>query len=200
MRAQLLVVMAHAMVGAAAAAMLHAAPQPPHPISSGPAPPAADEGRSSPTRLQHPTRVRAALMSVALEHEHPFPTLEYASDIAQQIPCLREVIRHVAHDTAVMQLLAESHESLQEVTDYLRPSAKVTVRLALEVALLAHHGQARRSGEPFVTHPVAVAVILAKNSMEKETIVSGLLHDTVEDTPLTFADIERVFGDNSIRN
>ena len=133
-------------------------------------------------------------MSVALEHEHPFPTLEYASDIAQQIPCLREVIRHVAHDTAVMQLLAESHESLTEVTDYLRPSAKVTVRLALEVALLAHHGQARRSGEPFVTHPVAVAVILAKNSMEKETIVSGLLHDTVEDTPLTFADIERVFG------
>ena len=56
------------------------------------------------------------------------------------------------------------------------------------------HRQRRRSGEPFAIHPVAVAVILAKSQMEKATIISGLLHDTVEDTSITFAEIEDVFG------
>ena len=70
-----------------------------------------------------------------------------------------------------MLLLTESDERIRHVTDYLRPSAQRNVRLALEVALLAHHGQRRRSGEPFITHPVAVATILAASNMEKSTVV-----------------------------
>ena len=121
-------------------------------------------------------------------------TLEFANEIARNIPCLRDTINIVAQDREALQLLQECNDQIRAVTEYLRPSAKETVRLALEVALLAHHGQARRSGAPFVTHPVAVAVILAHSNMEKATIVSGLLHDTVEDTMVSFEDIERAFG------
>lgn len=58
----------------------------------------------------------------------------------------------------------------------------------------AHEGQIRRSGEPYISHPLSVAGILASLKMDVETIATGLLHDTVEDTPATLADIEREFG------
>ena len=56
------------------------------------------------------------------------------------------------------------------------------VRDALNVAFAAHAGQARKSGEPFVTHPVEVSRILAEMRLDAESLVAGLLHDTVEDT------------------
>jgi (p)ppGpp synthase/HD superfamily hydrolase len=68
------------------------------------------------------------------------------------------------------------------------------VRDALIVAHGAHAGQNRRSGEPFVSHPVAVSILLADLSMDRDTVVAGLLHDTVEDTFLRFEDVERRFG------
>jgi len=58
----------------------------------------------------------------------------------------------------------------------------------------AHKGQKRKSGEPYFTHPMAVAHILADLGGDRDTIVAGLLHDTVEDTPVTLADIGREFG------
>ena len=58
----------------------------------------------------------------------------------------------------------------------------------------AHEGQRRRSGEPYFTHPVSVAAILAQQRMDDATIVTALLHDTVEDTRATLAGIERRFG------
>jgi (p)ppGpp synthase/HD superfamily hydrolase len=54
-----------------------------------------------------------------------------------------------------------------------------SVRAAVDVAFSAHDGQQRKSGEPFVTHPVAVAGILADMRMDHETLIAGLLHDTV---------------------
>ncbi|EEH56647.1 uncharacterized protein MICPUCDRAFT_27276, partial [Micromonas pusilla CCMP1545] len=69
------------------------------------------------------------------------------------------------------------------------------VRAAVAVAHDAHDGQRRKSGEPFVTHPVAVAGILADQRMDHETVIAGLLHDTVEDTDLvTFESIQERFG------
>ena len=91
-------------------------------------------------------------------------------------------------------MLHNFHEQLRPVTAYLRPSALRTVRLALETATLAHHGQCRRSGEPFIIHPVAVAIILAASNMDAVTVSAGLLHDTVEDTCLTFEEVEELFG------
>ena len=58
------------------------------------------------------------------------------------------------------------------------------------MAFLAHRGQRRKSGEPFVIHPMQVATILAQSSMDLPSVTAGLLHDTVEDTPITFEDVE----------
>ena len=67
---------------------------------------------------------------------------------------------------------------------------------AYRTALEAHEGQRRKSGEPYIVHPLCVGIILADLEMDKETIAAGLLHDVVEDTIMTNEDIEREFGDD----
>ena len=58
----------------------------------------------------------------------------------------------------------------------------------------AHEGQKRKSGEPYIIHPLCVAIILADLELDKETIVAGLLHDVVEDTVMTTEEITKEFG------
>jgi GTP pyrophosphokinase len=70
------------------------------------------------------------------------------------------------------------------------------VQKAYETAEQAHADQKRRSGEPYITHPLAVATILAELGMDATTLVAALLHDTVEDTPYTLADVRRDFGED----
>ena len=65
---------------------------------------------------------------------------------------------------------------------------------AFAVAYRAHDGQKRKSGEPYITHPVAVARILADMGMNTSTLVAGLLHDTVEDTDYSLEQLEKDFG------
>jgi guanosine-3',5'-bis(diphosphate) 3'-pyrophosphohydrolase len=65
---------------------------------------------------------------------------------------------------------------------------------AYEVAEHHHDGQVRRSGDPYITHPLAVTTILAELGMDITTLVAALLHDTVEDTRYTLADVRRDFG------
>src|SRR5437763_1867826 len=69
------------------------------------------------------------------------------------------------------------------------------VQRAYEVADRCHRGQFRRSGDPYITHPLAVATIVAELGMEEPTICAALLHDTVEDTALGLDDVRREFGD-----
>lgn len=69
------------------------------------------------------------------------------------------------------------------------------IQRAYAVAEKAHAEQKRASGEPYITHCVAVANILAEMRMQPEVIIAGLLHDTVEDTPLTLEDLSSQFGD-----
>ena len=66
---------------------------------------------------------------------------------------------------------------------------------AYEIAKSAHQGQTRKSGEPYITHPVAVAEILAELGMDQATITAALLHDTVEDTPYKLDTLRHDFGD-----
>jgi GTP diphosphokinase / guanosine-3',5'-bis(diphosphate) 3'-diphosphatase len=76
---------------------------------------------------------------------------------------------------------------------------KADIRLierAYEVAAYCHAGQKRKSGDPFITHPLAVATILAELGMNHEAICAALLHDTVEDTSYTLAPLRREFGDD----
>lgn len=68
------------------------------------------------------------------------------------------------------------------------------IEAAYELAKKAHEGQVRSSGEPYISHPIAVAVILVGLGMDSDTIIGGLLHDVVEDTAVTLEDIEKQFG------
>lgn len=68
------------------------------------------------------------------------------------------------------------------------------IEKAYRIAKQAHEGQKRKSGEPYIIHPLWVGIILAELEMDKETIVAGILHDAVEDTIMTRDDIEREFG------
>ena len=76
------------------------------------------------------------------------------------------------------------------------PSADISmVEKAYRIAKDAHKDQVRKSGEPYIIHPLWVGIILADLEMDKETIVAGMLHDAVEDTVMTLDDITREFGE-----
>ncbi|WKZ34658.1 MAG: bifunctional (p)ppGpp synthetase/guanosine-3',5'-bis(diphosphate) 3'-pyrophosphohydrolase [Anaerolineales bacterium] len=88
---------------------------------------------------------------------------------------------------------------LEKLIDQLPENYTVTdrelVQRAYHVAEQAHRGQKRHSGEPYINHCIAVAGILADLKVPPEVTAAGLLHDTVEDTDITLADIRREFGD-----
>ncbi len=87
------------------------------------------------------------------------------------------------------------HDQLMESIRKYHPSEDISmVEKAYQVAEQAHAGQLRKSGEPYITHPLYVAIILAELEMDKETIAAGLLHDVVEDTCLTEEEITEQFG------
>ena len=69
------------------------------------------------------------------------------------------------------------------------------IQKAIEVATKAHEGQFRKTGEPYIIHPLAVKKILEEWGMDEDTIIAGILHDTVEDTDLKLDDIRKEFGD-----
>lgn len=70
------------------------------------------------------------------------------------------------------------------------------IQKAIKVATKAHEGQLRKTGEPYIIHPLAVMKILQEWNMDEDSVVAGVLHDTVEDTELTLKDIEDEFGKN----
>lgn len=75
------------------------------------------------------------------------------------------------------------------------PSDDISIiEKAFDIAHRAHEGQCRKSGEPYIIHPLWVGIILAELELDKETIVAGILHDVVEDTGLTDEEIEDIFG------
>ncbi|HEV2217203.1 MAG TPA: bifunctional (p)ppGpp synthetase/guanosine-3',5'-bis(diphosphate) 3'-pyrophosphohydrolase [Candidatus Dormibacteraeota bacterium] len=83
---------------------------------------------------------------------------------------------------------------LLRIADHLDRKDQEIVRRAYERALAAHAGQRRLSGEEYVNHPMEVAAILADLELDAETLAAALLHDTVEDTPLTSEAVEQEFG------
>ncbi len=68
------------------------------------------------------------------------------------------------------------------------------IESAIEFATVAHEGQFRKSGEPYIIHPILVASIVASTTSDKDMTIAALLHDVVEDTPFTFEDIEGRYG------
>ena len=86
-------------------------------------------------------------------------------------------------------------QGLHEAVAYLPPEQVQRVMQAYGVGAQAHAGQERKSGEPYITHPVAVARVLAELGMDAETIIAALLHDTLEDTELTREALAAEFGE-----
>ena len=85
--------------------------------------------------------------------------------------------------------------ALKERIAYLPPAQVTLVLRAYAVGAQAHAGQERKSGEPYITHPVAVASILAELGLDAETIIAAILHDTLEDTELSREALAGEFGE-----
>src|SRR5579863_644372 len=106
--------------------------------------------------------------------------MDYASSILGFLPGGRR-------STGISQLL-------DKLEAYLSPPQVERVREAYEFGAEKHRGQKRVSGEPYITHPVAVADILADLRLDADTLVAAILHDVIEDTPTAKAEIASIFG------
>ncbi len=88
------------------------------------------------------------------------------------------------------------YQKLIEMIRRYHPSDDITlIEKAYRIADQAHEGQLRKSGEPYIIHPICVCIILAELELDKETIVAGMLHDVVEDTIMTDEEVAAEFGD-----
>ncbi|MEO0916106.1 MAG: bifunctional (p)ppGpp synthetase/guanosine-3',5'-bis(diphosphate) 3'-pyrophosphohydrolase [Pseudomonadota bacterium] len=88
----------------------------------------------------------------------------------------------------------EADDLIALVENYNPKTNADLIRRAFDYGRTMHEGQFRHSGEPYFTHPVAVAAILSEQQLDDATIVTALLHDTIEDTRSTYAEIEQAFG------
>ena len=90
----------------------------------------------------------------------------------------------------------ELYKKLITMIRKYHPSDDISmIEKAYQIASKAHEGQLRKSGEPYIIHPICVCLILAELELDKETIVAGMLHDVVEDTVMTGPEIAAEFGD-----
>jgi guanosine-3',5'-bis(diphosphate) 3'-pyrophosphohydrolase len=97
--------------------------------------------------------------------------------------------------TALQETIPHDVQALEDrLLVYLPPAQVARVRKAYLTGAQAHAGQTRKTGEPYITHPVAVARILSDLGMDAETIIAAILHDTLEDTPLSRPELEAEFG------
>src|SRR5690242_16365257 len=85
-------------------------------------------------------------------------------------------------------------ELVERVKGYDPAADEDAINRAYVFSMKAHGSQLRASGDPYFSHPIEVAGILAEMKLDAASIITGLLHDTVEDTVATLEDIERLFG------
>ena len=110
-----------------------------------------------------------------------------------------EEIKKVEASVKKMDDFTDPEKLYQELLNGIRryhPSADLSmIEKAYKIADEAHKDQKRKSGEPYIIHPLCVGIILADLEMDKETIAAGLLHDVVEDTVMTYEEIKEEFGE-----
>ncbi|HEY6969861.1 MAG TPA: bifunctional (p)ppGpp synthetase/guanosine-3',5'-bis(diphosphate) 3'-pyrophosphohydrolase [Candidatus Angelobacter sp.] len=101
---------------------------------------------------------------------------------------------------AAHRMLAGKFEQLMAKVAANRPyDDRDIIRKAYEFSLKHHEGQMRASGEPFLIHPIEVSLVLADMKLDSTAIAAGLLHDAIEDTPVTDDDVRREFGDHVVQ-
>ncbi len=94
------------------------------------------------------------------------------------------------------EFIIKSERLLRIVGRYLTEQEVQAVKEACVYGAFAHDGQFRSSGEPYIFHPLAVALILTEVQIDAPSIIGGILHDVIEDTPITFSEIESRFGED----
>ena len=94
-------------------------------------------------------------------------------------------------------MVKEIHKELDLITSYLNVEEQNKVKHALILSEEAHSNQLRKSGDPFITHPLEVAKNLTSIKLDADSIVAGLLHDTLEDTNLNIDKIKKFWKSNS---
>lgn len=92
------------------------------------------------------------------------------------------------------RMIARFNKLIERIKIYYPGVNEERIRRAFEVASLAHEGQSRKSGDPFLIHPLAVAEILCDMEFDSDSIIVALLHDTIEDTNMSYEDISGQFG------
>ena len=99
-------------------------------------------------------------------------------------------------NTSVESVCAGAYEALERAVEQctqIKSSARI--REAYEFAREAHGDQLRKDGSPYITHPLAAAVIVAEMGLDEESVIAAILHDVIEDTPVTHEEVARRFGD-----
>src|SRR5512145_3222823 len=99
----------------------------------------------------------------------------------------------------MQHVVAMNLQSLFDLLPELTPNDQLLVERAYRRAETAHAGQYRQSGEPYFTHCMAVAYMLAEMKLDAEAIAAALLHDVVEDTTITLEEVRNEFGPNVAR-
>ena len=92
-------------------------------------------------------------------------------------------------------LTAEARDLLFRTASYLNENEQAELEKAIAYAFHAHDGQTRKSGEPYITHPLAVATQLAIWHMDVQGLCAGVMHDVLEDTGVTKVEMAAEFGD-----
>ncbi len=106
--------------------------------------------------------------------------------VSQVLPWRRRPVHSADVLSSLISICVEHHPHADEDL----------IKRAYQVALSAHEGQTRKSGEPYINHPLAVAMIVAVQGLDDVTIAAALLHDSVEDTVIELQDLERDFGND----
>lgn len=110
---------------------------------------------------------------------------------------IKDVMKSIQRKEIYMQ--NKENVTIDKIIDKMKtnnPNSNTDlIRKAYNYAYENHKGQKRISGEPYIIHPLEVAYILAELELDDSTICAALLHDVVEDTPITHEDIVREFGD-----
>src|SRR6266516_1710249 len=127
---------------------------------------------TDPSRMQHEPR-SAALLTRALNNQ---PDLAEIRGKSRKPPIMRQ------------------YDLIERVRHYNRNTDEGLLNRAYVYAMKAHGSQTRASGDPYFSHPLEVAAILTDLKLDDATIAAALLHDTIEDTPVTRAEIDQLFG------
>ena len=89
----------------------------------------------------------------------------------------------------------EVNKLYDKLLGYFNPKDQTYINRAFQYAYDGHNGQNRKSGEPYITHPLHVAIYLCELNFDKETIAAALLHDLIEDTEISYDDLKKEFGE-----